>query len=91
MVIFIERFLMAILATVAVLLGVTNPMGVGVAARIVGCIVIFVLAAIAALFAERVQQQRCGKRIRRAPISRLSNPSLKSFKFSLRGCRHTGG
>ena len=58
MIIFIERFLLAILAAIAVLLAVTNPMGFGVAARIGGVIVIFILAGIAAFFAERIQRNR---------------------------------
>jgi hypothetical protein len=50
--IFIERFLLAILATLAVLLAVTNPMGYSGTARVIGVIVIFVLAGIAAYFAD---------------------------------------
>jgi hypothetical protein len=56
--IFIERFLLAILATLVVLLAVTNPMGFSGAGRIIGVLIIFVLAAIAAYFAERVQRER---------------------------------
>jgi hypothetical protein len=56
--IFIERFLLAILATLAVLLAVTNPMGFSGTARIIGVITIFVLAGIAAYFSERVQRER---------------------------------
>jgi hypothetical protein len=56
--IFIERFLLAILAALAVLLAVTNPMGFSVAARITGVIIIVILADIAAYFSERVQQKR---------------------------------
>jgi hypothetical protein len=56
--IFIERFLLAILAALAVLLAVTNPMGFSGTARIIGVIIIFVLAGIAAYFSERVQRER---------------------------------
>ena len=43
--IFIERFLLAILATLAVLLAVTNPMGFSGTARSIGVIIIFVFVA----------------------------------------------
>jgi hypothetical protein len=61
MIIFIERFLLAILAALAVLLGVTNPMGFSGTVRIIGVIIIFILAAIAACYA--------GKYNRPAPVS----------------------
>ena len=51
--IFIERFLLAILAAIAVLLAVTNPMGWSTTPRIVGVIAVVILAAIAACFAEK--------------------------------------
>lgn len=43
--IYIERFILAILAALAVLLAVTNPMEFSRTARILGVIVIFILAA----------------------------------------------
>jgi hypothetical protein len=58
MIIFIERFLLAILAALAVLLAVTNPMGFSGTLRFIGVIVIFGLAGLAAYFAERVQRKR---------------------------------
>jgi disulfide bond formation protein DsbB len=74
--IFIERFLLAILATLAVLLAVTNPMGFSGTARIIGVIIIFVLAGIAAYFSERVQRERVKReqlqhdeRIPKTPLS----------------------
>src|SRR5437899_2743998 len=48
--VFIERFLLAILAALAVLLAVTNPMGFSDTARIIGVIIIVVVAGIAAYF-----------------------------------------
>jgi hypothetical protein len=62
--IFIERFLLAILAALAVLLAVTNPMRFSVTARIIGVIVIFILAAVAAYFAEKHGELRW-ERLRR--------------------------
>ena len=56
--IFIERFFLAILATLAVLLAVTNPMGFSRTTRIIAVIVIFILAGIAAYFSEWVQRER---------------------------------
>jgi hypothetical protein len=56
--IFIERFLLAILAALAVLLAVTNPMGFSGPARIIGVIIIFILAGMAAYFSELVQRER---------------------------------
>jgi hypothetical protein len=50
--IFIERFVLAVLATIVVLLAVTNPMAFSWPLRIIGVIIIVVLAAgIAANFA----------------------------------------
>jgi hypothetical protein len=46
--VFIERFLLAILAALTVLLAVTNPIGFSDTARIIGVIIIFILAGIAA-------------------------------------------
>jgi small-conductance mechanosensitive channel len=57
--IFIERFLLAILAALAVLLAVTNPMQFSVTSRIIGVIIIiFILAGIAAYFSELIQRRR---------------------------------
>jgi disulfide bond formation protein DsbB len=56
--IFIERFFLAILATLAVLLAVTNPMGFSRTTRIIAVIAIFILAGIAAYFSEWVQRER---------------------------------
>jgi hypothetical protein len=55
--VFIERFLLAILAALAVLIAVPNPMGFSDTARIIDLIIIFALAGIAAYFAERVQHK----------------------------------
>src|SRR5271155_1886996 len=56
--IFIERFLLAILAALAVLLAVTNPMEFSVPSRIIGVIIIFILAGIVAYFSETIQRRR---------------------------------
>jgi hypothetical protein len=56
--IFIERFLLAILAALAVLLAVTNPMQFSVTSRIIGVIIIFILAGIAAYCSELIQRRR---------------------------------
>src|SRR5271166_4717465 len=58
MTVFIERFVLAILAALAVLLAVTNPMGFSVTVRIIGVIIIFILAGIAAFYSEKVQRNR---------------------------------
>jgi hypothetical protein len=62
--IFIERFVLAILAALAVLLAITNPMGFSGTARVIGVIVIVILAAVAAYFAERHGELRW-ERVRR--------------------------
>lgn len=58
MAIFIERFILSILAALAVLLAVTNPMRFSVASRIGGVASVFILAGLAALYAERLQRKR---------------------------------
>src|SRR5271166_5650549 len=56
MTIFIERFVLAVLARLSLV--VTNPMGLRVTVRIVGVIVVVILAGVAAYYSERVQRKR---------------------------------
>src|SRR5271165_1808951 len=56
MTIFIERFVLAVLARLSLV--VTNPMGLRVTVRIVGVIVVVILAGVAAYYSERVQRER---------------------------------
>lgn len=56
MIIFIKSFVLAILAALAVL-AVTNPMGFSVTQRVIGSIIICVLAGLAAYIAHRFQRK----------------------------------
>lgn len=56
--IFIERFVLAVLAAFVVLLAVTNPMGCRVTVKIAGVIVVVILAGLAAYYSERLQRKR---------------------------------
>jgi len=80
--IFIERFLLAILAAIAVLLAVTNPMGWSTTPRIVGVIAVVILAAIAACFAEKYGELRWD-RVRRLWRRKTENRYLDSTDTDL--------
>jgi hypothetical protein len=57
MTVFLERFVLAILAALAVLLAVKNPMGFSVTERVVGVVIIFIIAGIAAFFVEKIRHK----------------------------------
>lgn len=57
MTVFLERFVLAILAALAVLLAVKNPMGFSVTVRVIGVVSIFILAGIAAFFVEKIRHK----------------------------------
>jgi hypothetical protein len=84
--IFIERFLLAILAAIAVLLAVTNPMGWSTTPRIVGVIAVVILAAIAACFAEKYGELRWDRvrRLWRRQRTDTSIPQTRTWGQRLR-------